>query len=178
MSERYVGYIRIRLYLLDPESMNARNVILQKYLISIVPIIFLILFSFPVYSQIKFPKEFKLIKGERGSGADDEYTTGNYTFDTNMMFVSYEGSQKSDSIKKYLISSYNFPFQITRDGIFWGTGKSEGFYFYVVVTPQKHLIELYSRIDDNGFANYSTWLLTTVRSYLKNGKEPYFPSGF
>jgi hypothetical protein len=158
--------------------MNVKYLILQKIKTSIIPIIFLPLFSVPAYSQIKFPKEFKLVRGERGSGADDEYTNGKYTFDTNMMFVSYEGSQEADSIKDYLINSYHFPFYTTKDGIFWGTGKSEEFYFYVVVTPQKHLIELYSRNNDSGFSNYSTWLLTTVRSYLQKGRDPYFPLRF
>ena len=116
--------------------LNPRSLALQKIIKVIIPIIFLVLFSAPAYSQIKFPKEFKLIKGERGSGADDEYTNGKYTFDTNRMFVSYEGSKEADGVKNYLINSYHFPFRITKDGILWGTGKSEGFYFYVVVTPQ------------------------------------------
>jgi hypothetical protein len=168
------------LYLTKPKSMIVKSRIIKTSGLCIAMTILLSLSYYSAYSQLKFPKEFKLLKGERGSGADDQYSNGKYTFDTEITFVDYQGSTKPDSIKRYLTNSFGFSFRTTKDGLFWGTGKDkdDGFYKYIVVTPKKQLIELYSKYNDSGFSYYSIWLLTNMRAYLKNGKDPSFPLRF
>jgi hypothetical protein len=141
----------------------------------IILTVLLISLSCSVFSQLKFPKEFKLVEGENGSGRDDIYTTGRYSFDYHNVFVDYDYKKNDDSVRKFLSTSFGFPFHLTKDGLCWGTGMDNGFYSYIIITDSGNDIELYSKYNDSLFSYYSTWLLTTVRAYKKEGKDAYFP---
>jgi len=143
----------------------------------ILTILFVISSSI-AFSQLKFPKEFKLIKGDNGAGDDDIYTDGQYAFDTHQLFRDYDYHGNDDSVKSYMTDFFGFPFKITKDSLCWGTGKKDGFYSYVVVTWQAEVFELYSVHNDSKFSYYSNWLLSTIREYKKEGKDPYFPRTF
>ena len=95
-----------------------------------------------MFSQIRFPHEFKRVKGERGSGADDYYTNGKVSFATDNPFVVYESVDNRDSIKNFLSVTYGMSFNITRDSLYWATGLVDGFYQYIVVLPSRDLIIL------------------------------------
>lgn len=127
-------------------------------------------------NEFRFPKEFKLIKGERGSDADDQYSNGKYIFDQQLMFVDHEFTRNDDSVKNYMSHSFGFPFRLTKDGLCWGTGKKEGYYSYIVITSHGTVFELYSTYNDNGFSSWSVWLLKNIRAYEKTGKSAYFPT--
>jgi hypothetical protein len=127
------------------------------------------------FSQIRFPKGFKLVKGDNGTGRDDIYTDGKYNFDTHQLFVDVDFKINSDSTRKYLSNFFGFPFCLTKDSLCWGTGTKQGLYTYVVVTASGDNIELYSKFNDSTFSYYSKWLISTIREYRKEGKDPYFP---
>jgi hypothetical protein len=144
----------------------------------ILPFILTVLFisfSSASFSQIRFPKEFKLVKDETGPVGYDEYTNGRYSFDRHRLFVEVEYKPFNDSVKNFLSNYFGFPFHITKDGLYWGTGKANGLYSYVVITWESENIELYSQHNDSGFSYYSKWLLATIRDYRKKGKSSYFP---
>ncbi len=127
------------------------------------------------FSQIRFPKNFKLIKGDNGSGRDDIYTDGKYSFDTHQLFTDFEFKIGNDSTRKYASDFFGFPFHLTKDSLYLGTGIREGFYTYVVITWSGENIELYSKYYDSTFAYYSMWLISTIREYRKEGKVAFFP---
>jgi hypothetical protein len=127
------------------------------------------------FGQIRFPKSFKRISGELGSGRADQFINGKYIFDTNMLLIAGEVPDNLDSVKKYLSKVYGFPFSITKDNICWGTGLFEGDYYYVTVDKSMSLIELYAPKNDQAFSSWSKWLLTTIRKYQRQGKVTGFP---
>jgi hypothetical protein len=138
--------------------------------------IFSFLFStFIASAQLSFPKGFYLIKGENLSGQDDVYTNGRYSFQTHDLFRDYEYHGNDEGVKKYASAFFRFPFYITKDSLCWGSGKSRNIYAYVVVTKHGEVIELSSSYNDKGFAEYSKWLLSTIRTYYKKGKLIMFP---
>ncbi|MEI9934149.1 MAG: hypothetical protein WDM71_04720 [Ferruginibacter sp.] len=146
---------------------------------NIILAILFVFLSSSSFSQLQFPKDFKLIKGDNGAGDDDIYTNGRYSFDTHKLFREYDNYKgNDDSVKNYMSEFFGFPFHLTKDGLCWGTGKYEGSYSYVVVTSGAELFELYSKYNDTGFSFYSGWLLSTIREYKKEGKDPYFPMRF
>jgi hypothetical protein len=137
---------------------------------------FLLLFyQGPSFSQIQFPHDFKLVKGERGSGADDYYTNGNVSFETDNPFVDHDFVQNVDSNKSFLSVNYGLPFKVTKDGLYQATGKVNGFYKYIIVVPPGEPIILSSKYNDVEFSNSSSWLISTIRNYKKNGKNYSFP---
>lgn len=128
------------------------------------------------FSQIKFPKDFNLVKGENGSGLDDYFTNGKYSFNTRNLFADHDFKSYSDSVREFISLAYNFPFKITKDGFYWGTGLQDGFYLYVIVTPPYGVVfELSSKNNDKGFSQYSKWLLSTLREYRRKGNDYSFP---
>jgi hypothetical protein len=135
----------------------------------------LLLFWSSASSQIKFPSDFKLIKGERGSGADDSYTNGKVTFETDNPFVEHDFVKNVDSNKNFLSVSYRLPFKITKDGLYQATGLVDGIYKYIIVVPPGIPIILSSKDKNAEFFNYSTWLISTIREYKKKGKNCSFP---
>ena len=61
--------------------------------------LFILLFFFfsnTAFSQIHFPEEFKLIKGDNGAGEDGIYTDGRYSFDTHKLFRDYDNYKSND----------------------------------------------------------------------------------
>src|SRR5689334_7141557 len=130
------------------------------------------LFSSIGLSQLKFPKDFKLVKGENGAGMDDYYTNGRYGFSTTNLFADHEFKINDDSVKAFISSAFGFPFKTTKDGFYWGTGFQNGIYEYVIVAPPYgEDYELYSKYNDQGFSRYSIWLLSTIREYKRKGKN-------
>ncbi|MBC9931193.1 hypothetical protein [Chitinophaga qingshengii] len=137
----------------------------MKYFFSLL----FLLCAVPTSAQISFPKGFKLIEGENWAGEDDRYSNGKYVFQTRFLFRHYE-IWNNDQVRQDLSKGYGFPFYQTQDSLLWGTGKDGGFYSYVVVTWNGEAIELFSKDNDADFANYSKWLITTIREYRKKGK--------
>jgi len=135
----------------------------------------LIIICNSAYSQIRFPKNFKLIKGDNGIGSDDVYTDSKYSFDTYNFFnegIDFEFKNNDDSTKKYLRGICGFTFHITKDSLYWGTGIYQpGFYSYIIVVDGE-VLELYSKYNDAGFSYYSKWLLSAIR---KDRSNAFFP---
>lgn len=136
-------------------------------------------FLFPAFfasAQLSFPKGFKSVQGENGSGEDDVYTNGRYSFQTHQMFRSYDNYVENDeNFRKYVSESFGFHFYQTKDGLLWGTGKVKSVYSYIIVTWYGEAIELFSTHNDKGFSQYSRWLLNTLRTYHREGKAAVFP---
>jgi hypothetical protein len=126
-------------------------------------------------AQLSFPKGFHLVAGENLSGQDDVYTNGRYSFRTHQLFRDYDYIGNDKGVKKVVSDFFKFPFYLTKDGLCWGTGKSEGTYSYVVVTWDGEIIELFSPYNDKDFVTYSKWLLSTIRTCRKEGKLIMFP---
>src|ERR1043165_1209308 len=118
--------------------------------------------SFLASAQLSFPKGFRLIKGENLSGEDDVYTNGRYSFQTHKLFRDYDYKGNDEGVKRQASAFFGFPFYITKDGLCWGTGKTQNMYSYVVVTKDGEVIELSSPYNDGGFSQYSKWLLSTI----------------
>jgi hypothetical protein len=138
-----------------------------------ITILYLLL-STCAFSQLKFPKEFKLIKGDNGTGADDIYTNGKYYFDCHNLFnggSDFDYKNNDNATKNYIADFFGFPFHITKDSLYWGSGKYQNYYSYVVVT-EGEVLELYSKYNDSRFSYYSTWLLSAVR---KDRHNAFFP---
>ncbi len=128
-------------------------------------------------AQISFPKGFKQIKGELGSGLDDVYSNGRYAFSTRREFLAYDEYKTNDAkFKMYVSNAYGFPFFQTKDSLLWGTGKSDdGIFYYVVVDWGGEAYILHSYFNDSGFSYYSKWLIMSIREYRKKGKLFVFP---
>lgn len=105
------------------------------------------------WAQVPFPKGFRLVKGEALSGKDDIYTNGRYTFQVSRT----RWLDNDDDLRK------NGAFLRTKDSLYWHTGKIEDLYFYEVYNGE--LITLWSAYNDQAFAGYSKWLLSTMRRY-------------
>lgn len=144
---------------------------------------FVLLFSaIAASAQIVFPKGFKQIKGERGSGLDDVYTNGKYSFQLHRESFFYDMMDGSDGYKcnderfrKYVSGQFGFPFLTTKDSLLVGTGKLNDHYSYIVAGWGGDAVELMSYNNDAGFSRYSIWLLTSIREYRKKGKAFMFP---
>ncbi|MFI5155927.1 MAG: hypothetical protein ACHQEM_07060 [Chitinophagales bacterium] len=141
-------------------------------IVSVFPLLFIMI---QTYSQLKFPKGFQLVDGENLSGQDDIYTNGKYSFQSHQFFRDYDFWGNNDSVKAYMTGILGFPFHLTKDSLYWGTGKIQGFYSYVVVSWDADVFELFSKYDDSGFSYYSGWLISTMRKYKKQGKLIMFP---
>lgn len=128
------------------------------------------------FSQIKFPKDFKLVRGENGAGRNDYFTNGKYSFSTDNLFADHDYKEKDDGTKRFISTAYGFLFKTTKDGFYWGTGYRDGFYWYVVIAPPNgEVYELTSKLKDKGFSKYSAWLLSTIREYKQEHKNYSFP---
>jgi hypothetical protein len=127
-------------------------------------------------AQLSFPKGFKRVKGENLTGVDDVYSNGRYSFQTHRVSVAYDQYTGNDeAFSRYVSTDFGFPFHRTKDGLLWGTGKSGGFYSYIVVDWSGDAFELFSKYDDEGFSFYSRWLLSTIRGMHREGKMIIFP---
>jgi hypothetical protein len=124
----------------------------------------------------KAPAGFKYVKGDSPSGRLDYYTKGHYTILGDVPFQSYDGEINKKDLIKYLSDSYGFPFKLTSDSIYWGTGINahDKSFRYTVVANGVALI-LCSTYDDADFATYSKWLLLYVRDKIKYKQHIYFP---
>ena len=144
----------------------------MKYLVS-----FLLLFYVTdTLGQISFPKGFEIIADDNRTGDYDKYTNGKHVFVTYPFFRPFDGDLwKDDEFKNSVIRYFGFPFYQTRDSILWGTGQRGKFYSYVIVDRGGQGFELYSQYNDADFANYSKWLINTMREYRKEGKSFRFP---
>ena len=128
-------------------------------------------------AQLSFPQGFKQIMGENGTGIEDVYTNGRYSFLTRRQPVSYDDSVWNNTKfqQQYFSAVFGFPFYRTKDSLWWGTGKVGNFYSYVVADRGGSPIELTSMYNDSGFSYYSKWLLSTIREYRRKGKIIMFP---
>lgn len=138
---------------------------------------FLFLFyAMTTLGQVSFPNGFKLIEGDNLMGEDDNYSNGKDVFRTYPLFRSFDDyTWNDDKFKQYVVDYFGFPFYRTKDSLLWGTGQKGGFYSYVVVDKGGQGFELYSQYNDTDFANYSKWLITSMREYRKKGKLFVFP---
>ena len=144
----------------------------KKYIICC----FLLFYTINASAQLTFPNGFKRIKGERGSGVDDVYSNGRYSFRFHRESFFYDDYTTNDEkLKNYVSKDFGFPFYLTKDSLLWGTGKSGDVYSYVIVDRGGEAIELISYYNDSGFSYYSRWLLSILRSYQKNGRAIMFP---
>ena len=133
-------------------------------------------------AQIVFPKGFRRIAGERGSGLDDVYTNGRYSFQFYRESFFYDMAEGSDGYKwnderfrGYVSGGFGFPFVTTKDSLLVGTGKIDDHYSYIVVGWGGEAYELTSDNNDAGFSTYSIWLITTMREYRRTGKLFMWP---
>jgi hypothetical protein len=92
-------------------------------------------------------------------------------------FVFKGGSpyEVDEHLGETLGKNFGFPFHRTKDSLFWGTGKGNGVYAYVVFGGE--LVALYSEYNDRGFSYYSKWHLSTLRKY-RYSQKMLFPPRF
>lgn len=82
----------------------------MRVLLSVI----LVFISTLAFSQIHFPKSFKLIKGDNGTGVDDIYSDGKYAFDTHNVFGDFDFNKNNDSSIKYISDFSSFHFILQR----------------------------------------------------------------
>jgi len=135
-----------------------------------------LLYAMISLGQASFPKGFKLIEGDNPMGEDDRYSNGKDVFQTHLYWRSYDNYTWNDEkYKQYVAEAYGFPLYRTTDSLLWGTGKTDGLYFYVVVDWGGEVFELFSKYNDADFSYYSKWLISSIREYRKKGKWFIFP---
>lgn len=138
--------------------------------------IFLFLFyAMTTLGKISFPKGFEVTEGDNLMGEDDSYSNGKDVFRTYPLFRPVDYTWNNDEFKQYVTDYFGFPFYRTKDSLLWGTGQRGKFYSYVVVDIGGQGFELCSRYNDADFANYSKWLISTMREYRKKKKLFLFP---
>lgn len=131
-----------------------------------------LLFAMASFGQATFPAGFKLIEDDNATGEDDRYSNGKDVFQMHMYFRAYDGDYdwNDDKYKQFIAESIGYPVYRTTDSLLWGTGKVGEYYSYLVVDRNGEVFELFSKYNDADFATYSKWLLSSVRTYRKNGK--------
>ncbi|NML37254.1 hypothetical protein HHL17_08585 [Chitinophaga sp. G-6-1-13] len=138
-----------------------------------------VLCAMTTLGQVSFPAGFKLIESDNLTGEDDRYSNGKYVFQTHLLFRPYDDYTWNDEkFKQYVADGFGFPFYLTRDSLLWGTGKTNGFYSYIVVDWGGEAFELFSKYNDEDFAYYSKWLISSIREYRNKGKMFRFPRRF
>lgn len=137
---------------------------------------FFLFYAMTTLGQASFPKGFKLIEGDNPMGEDDRYSNGKDVIQTHLFWRGYDNyTWNDDKVKQDIAKGYGFPIYRTTDSLLWGTGKTGELYFYVVVDWGGEIFELFSRDNDADFANYSKWLISSIREYRKRGKWFIFP---
>jgi hypothetical protein len=135
-----------------------------------------LLYTMTTLGQASFPTGFKLTKGDNPMGEDDRYSNGKDVFQTHLYWRSYDDYTWNDeNYKQYVAEAFGFPLYRTTDSLLWGTGKTDGFYSYVVVNWGGEVFELFSKYNDADFSYYSKWLISSIREYRKKGKSFIFP---
>jgi hypothetical protein len=72
---------------------------------------FLLFNTINTSAQLSFPKGFKRIKGERGSGLDDVYSNGRYSFQFHReSFFDDDYKTNDEKFKKYVVKTLDFHF--------------------------------------------------------------------
>ncbi|WPV67153.1 hypothetical protein [Chitinophaga sp. LS1] len=139
-----------------------------------------LLYTIPTLGQASFPKGFKLIEGDNMTGEDDRYSNGKDVFQMHFYWRSYDGdfTWNDDKYRQYIAEGIGYPVYQTKDSLLWGTGKVNGYYSYVVVDWNGEIFELFSKENDADFANYSKWLISSIREYRKKGKKFMFARRF
>jgi hypothetical protein len=164
---RVERFLRLHLTLLNTISFIQSHTMKTKILLSLI---FLFCLSFSSYSQIALPKQFNCVLSNDG-WRWNYFTDGVYQFNADAWGNGVESPKElpgylSDLYKRKLI------FRKTKDGLWWGTGKYEGNYYYIVVIPQR-LTTVTLKAMTNGvqFSNYSSWLLQQVRNNISSGSD-------
>ena len=139
----------------------------MKYIITIL---FCAVFTY-INAQIKLPVNFYLVKGQSPVGRDDYYTDGQYRLNIGTPFQG--GEPDIEERKRLLSIAFGFNFNITKDGILYGTGVNNSNFKYVVIANGFSFV-LTSKNNNKGFSNYSIWLLSEIRNSLRTKKRIYF----
>ena len=139
-----------------------------------VILIFCLFSAAYINAQIKVPAGFRLVKGESPVGREDYYEKGNYRIFMDSPFQADGTPSDTDDEKRALLTDiYGIAFRVTKDGIIYGTGYTNKKFYYIVVGQGASFL-VSSPLNDTGFSNYSAWLMNSIRSALKSGKELYF----
>lgn len=102
--------------------------------------------------------------------ASQLFSDGRYTF--SIYSWGHEGVEE-DQLVKTVEQSYEhqIKFKKTATGMYWGTGKVEDMYYYIILIPEKlYQIQVFSKYNDEKFSYYSTWLYNQI----SNAKDKEF----
>lgn len=124
------------------------------------------------HSQINVPIKFNLVKGESPAGRDDYYTDGRYCLAMGTPFQADHPSTDRACISM-LNGEYDLHFAKTNDGLYYATGFSRGAYRYIVIASG-FSYEVFSKFNNKGFSDYSTWLLNILRDSIRKGRDLHF----
>jgi hypothetical protein len=123
-------------------------------------------------AQMKVPKNFYLVEGNRQAGTEDYFTDGQFRlFEDN----PFQGDQAftDEGKMKILTAHYGISFNKLQKNFYYGNGYSDHLFKYVVVLNGFAYI-LTSKMNNQGFANYSKWLLGQIRFHQSEGDRMYF----
>lgn len=121
------------------------------------------------YYEIRLPHQFKCVEQEFHSSST--YTDGEIMI--NQYPWGHDGVDKEDLVSLIENNLETISLKKTKDGLFWGSGRtSDGFYRYVVILPNELFeFQVYSKTNGNGFSEFSQWLLNNVREGAKSKKN-------
>lgn len=123
-------------------------------------------------AQIKVPKNFYLVKGDRQVGTEDYFTDGQFRLFEDNPFQA-DQAFTDEGIMEVLTSHYGISFNKLRKNFYYGNGYSQHKFIYVVVLNRFAYI-LTSKMNNQGFANYSKWLLGQISFHQSEGDRMYF----
>ncbi len=145
----------------------------MKNKITILLIIALTTFiSTTSFSQIQLAKGFKCVLGT--NHANESYFTDG-TFNFKLYPWGHDGISGNDLVT-FLEKNYNqkIKFIQTKDGLWWGTGKVNDQYLYIIIADGSNQLTLSSTVANTQFSVYSTWMLEQIRKNITAGKDIYF----
>ena len=140
---------------------------------------FMLLATMLLFAATKGHSQIVLAKGFQCNTSEDHYRFDFFTDGTFKFHSDAWGREVDDpaALKAYTESNfeYKLKFSKTKDNLYWGTGRYNGQYFYVIIVPESLVtVSVSPAVNNTQFSNHSSWLLQQVRNNRRSDKDYYF----
>jgi hypothetical protein len=122
--------------------------------------------------QLKLPKGFNCVLGVNHIN-ESYFTDGTFSFSAYPW--GHEGISGQDVVdiveENY---KHKIKFKLTKDNLYWATGKLDGNFVYIVIVDGTLQFTLSSKTNNSQFSNYSAWMLQQIRNNIASNTDNDF----
>jgi len=140
---------------------------------------YLLFISILILASKEGNSQIPLAKGFQCNISEDHYRFDFFTDGTFKFHAEAWGREVDEpaAMKEFIESNFEnkIKFNKTKDNLYWGTGRINGQYFYVIIVPESLVtVSVSSVVNNTQFSNYSSWLLQQFRNNRRSVKDYYF----